>query len=140
MNKHQSNKKQDTASYIEKNTLEWSVFGCSLLLVLLIIGYLIYQGINQGNSTPTLTITSKSDPTPNDKHRFRLTVNNTGGETAEDVRIEATSIQSDGLQEKSELMIAFVPKGSSREGWIIFSKPPACDTCLRLRITGYKKP
>lgn len=140
MNKRQSDKKDQKPQHIEKNKLEWFVFGCSMVLVLFIVGYLVYQGFQPNIATPQLSLKSKPDPTKNDKYRWHITVSNSGSETAEDVRVEAISLQANATQEKSELMISFVPKGSSREGWIIFSQPPACDTCMQVRITSYKRP
>lgn len=135
--KKQSNRAGDDD---DKNALEWSVFGISLVLVLGIMAYLGYMAYTQKPSSPDLAVEYFHDPSANAPHRYRLAVYNRGGETAEEVQVELT-IENGGEEvESAELSIAFSPKKSKREGWVNFKKAPGSTDTLVARVVSYKRP
>lgn len=123
-----------------KNVLEWTVFGASLTLVLTILGYLIYHTIIYTPGSPDLYITYVHDPSTNAPHRYFLRVKNEGQETAEEVQIEMVLEQNGKELEVAAMTIPYVPKKSTREGWVIFSKNPSEADTLYARVVSYKRP
>lgn len=116
------------------------MFGVSLALVLAILVYLSYVAITHKPSTPDLVVTHFHDPSANAPHRYRVVVENKGGETAEEVQVELT-LESGGKEvESAELNIAFSPKESKREGWVNFKEDPASADTLVARVVSYKRP
>ncbi|PVY39432.1 hypothetical protein [Pontibacter virosus] len=124
----------------DKNALEWAVFGVSLVLVLAILVYLSYMAYTHKPSTPDLAVAYFHDPSANAPHRYRVVVENKGGETAEEVQVELI-VESGGAEvESAELNIAFSPKESKREGWVNFKEDPAKADTLVARVVSYKRP
>jgi len=124
----------------KKNLLEWVVFYTSLSLIILLLGYLVYQTFNYQPGSPDLGINYARDPLPHAPYRYHLTVQNEGHETAEEVTIEMV-LQKDGEQlETGTMQLAYVPKHSKREGWINFSKDPDEADTVYVRIVSYKRP
>ncbi|PKV62845.1 hypothetical protein [Pontibacter ramchanderi] len=124
----------------DKNALEWTVFAISLVLVLAILAYLGYMAYTSKPSTPDLTVEYFHDPAPHAPQRYRVVVENKGGETAEEVQVELT-LQRDGEEvEQAELSIAFSPKESKREGWVIFRENIRQTDSLAARVVSYKRP
>jgi len=124
----------------DKNKLEWTVFFCSLILVLAVLGYLVYQVYTATKETPDLVVEAWQDPSDHNPYRYRVLVYNMGGQTAETVTIEVV-VKKDGKDvEKAELQIPFVPKESEREGWVNFSKNPALADTVVAHVISYYKP
>lgn len=123
-----------------KNGLEWTVFTLSLLLVITIIGYLVYQVYNQKEETPDIIVETRHDPSDNNPYRYHITVYNRGGQTAETVVIEVTVKKGGKELENAELELPFVPKESKREGWVNFSADPVLADTMEAHVVSYKKP
>ena len=136
-NTKQSNRAGDDD---DKNGLEWTVFGISLVLVLAILVYLSYMAYTQKPSTPDLTVEYFHDPSANAPYRYRVVVENRGGETAEEVQVELTIESGEKEVESAQLNIAFSPKYSKREGWVNFKEDPASSDTLVARVMSYKRP
>jgi uncharacterized protein (TIGR02588 family) len=124
----------------EKNVLEWIVFSLSLLFILGILGYLVYQASTYEAGSPDLRITYVHDPSPNSPHRYFLRISNDGRETAEEVQVEMVLEQDGEVLEAAAMTLPYLPKQSAREGWLVFSKDPAGADTLYARVVGYKKP
>jgi uncharacterized protein (TIGR02588 family) len=125
---------------IQKNFLEWTIFAFSLLLIVGIFIYLTIEVVRYEPLSPDLNVSYVLDPTDNTPYRYHFTVNNSGGETAEDVKIKATLEESGKVIEEVEVDIAFLPRRSRREGWIVFQENPARVDSVRIRVTGFKRP
>ncbi|HYE16281.1 MAG TPA: hypothetical protein VD968_17720 [Pyrinomonadaceae bacterium] len=125
---------------VEKNWIEWAVFGIGLLLVAGTLGFLIYDGATQSGEPPTVEV-RLGEPRPTG-HNFTVpvTVFNRGDETAEGVTVEVTLEAGGGAEpERSEFTVAFLPRRASREGWVAFSTDPRSGR-LTPRVLGYEKP
>jgi uncharacterized protein (TIGR02588 family) len=124
---------------IQKNSLEWVVFGASLILVSLTLGYLIYAGASMGHDPPSLEVRLGTPEQRQFNFIVPVTVVNHGDETAEGVRIEV--VMANGGEEKArgELDVAFLPRHSTREGWVTFEQDPRTAQ-LKARVLGYQKP
>ena len=130
------NRKQED----QKNWLEWLVFSVSLLLLLSIFGYLVYQAFNHAPTDPDIYAEATPDPSALAPNRYHVTVYNKGGTTAEDVLVEFVLYKNGEEAEKSELQIVFSPKDSKREGWVTFTSNPRAADSVTARIVSYKKP
>lgn len=124
----------------EKNLLEWTVFGIGLLCVLAIVGYLGYKTLAHKTSPPEIEVTFEPNPSEMAPFRYAVELSNKGGETAEEVSIELVQQKGDSTIETAALKFAFVPHGSKREGWLIFSQDPQMADTVFVRVLSYKKP
>jgi uncharacterized protein (TIGR02588 family) len=126
-------------SRVEKNRLEWVVFGVGLVLVLGTVGVLIWDALQSGDGPPDLAVDLGSPQRRADGWAVPVTVHNRGGETAEGVRVLVVLELADGRREEAEFEAAFVPRGSLRDGWVHFVHSPASGR-LTGRVVGYEHP
>jgi uncharacterized protein (TIGR02588 family) len=125
---------------VEKNWLEWVVFGVGTLLVAGALGFLVYDGATSaGDAPPALTVVLGTPEQKGEHFVVPVTVRNDGGQTAEGVTIEVT-LERDGAEaERGEFAVAFLPRGGKREGFVTFSTDPR-SARLVPRVLGYEKP
>ena len=130
-------------SKLQKNRVEWTVFIVGLVLVLFALSYLVYEGATMGNDPPSIEV--KLGTPEQRTHNFivPVTVTNHGDETAEGITVEVTFENTggggDGEPVRGELTIAFLPRRSTREGWVAFQQDPRAAR-LNARVLGYEKP
>ena len=125
---------------LEKNWLEWIVFACSLLIVAGTLGYLIYDVATLSDAPPTITF-KLGQPQPQSNHFIvPVSVTNRGDQTAEGVHVEVTLENSGKEQENAEFEIAFLPRHSTREGWVTFKTDPRTVEQMQARVLGFEKP
>lgn len=122
-----------------KNWLEWSVFAISTLLVVAVLGYLAFAAVTMGDSPALLVAEVGEEVQQSQGFVVPVTITNRGDETAEDVQIEVTLSQNGSEIERSEFSIAFVPRRSSGDGWVMFRQNPA-DGQLSAKVLGYAQP
>lgn len=126
-------------SRVEKNRLEWAVFGLGLVLVLGTVGFLVWDAAAGGDAPPDLSVTLGAPEPRGQGWAVPVVVRNRGEETAEGAHVEVVLELPDGTREEAELALAFVPRGSERQGWVQFLHPPASGR-LTGRVTGYETP
>ncbi|MBE9020553.1 hypothetical protein C7Y66_25790 [Chroococcidiopsis sp. CCALA 051] len=125
---------------LEKNWLEWIVFGISLILVLFTLGYIVYDGATLGETPPNIELQLGQPQPQSDRFIVPVTATNRGDETAETVQIEVT-LNSDGREEETaEFEIAFLPRHSTRRGWVTFQTDPRTVAQIEARVLGFEKP
>lgn len=125
---------------LEKNWLEWIVFTLSLLLVISTLGYLVYDGSTAGNAPPSFEFQLGQPQPQNDYFVVPVKVFNRGDQTAEGVLVEVTLENASTEQEAAEFEIAFLPRHSSREGWVTFRTDPRTVDQMSARVMGFEKP
>ena len=127
-------------SKVQKNWLEWVVFGVGTLLVLSTLGFLVYDGATSaGDEPPALTVVTGTPEQKGEQFIVPVTVRNDGGQTAEGVTIEVT-LERDGAEaERGEFAVAFLPRGGKREGFVTFRTDPRTARLVP-RVLGYEKP
>jgi uncharacterized protein (TIGR02588 family) len=132
-------KRKSDARRVEKNWLEWLVFGVGLALVAGTLGFLIYDGATDAGNPPAIEV-RLGEPRPTG-HNFVVPVSvyNHGDETAEGVTVEVTLEGGGPEPERGELTIAFLPRRATREGWVAFRTDPRAAR-LTPRVLGYEKP
>ena len=130
--------KKKAKQKIEKNWLEWCVFGVGLALVLGALGFLAYDGARTGGRPAHIEIALGEPSAHAGGFQVPVVVSNRGDLTAGDVHIEVTL--EGGTAERSDFRIAFLPRRSTREGWAAFQTDPAAAERIKARVTGYEKP
>jgi uncharacterized protein (TIGR02588 family) len=123
---------------IEKNWLEWAVFGAGLALVLGVLGFLAYDGATAGDAPAEFRIELGRAERRGDGFHVPVRVTNSGGATAEGVHVEVV-LEAAGRAERGEFVVAFLPRGGTREASVTFHTDPAAGN-LRARVLGYEKP
>lgn len=132
--------KTDQHKQQKKNWLEWVVFGVSVLLTITITGYLGYKVYAHHPTPPDIGVTFSPSPTATTPYRYHLTIENTGGETAEEVVVELALEQNGETIEKSQINLPFVPQSSKRESWANFTQNPALADTVLARVVSFRKP
>jgi uncharacterized protein (TIGR02588 family) len=123
----------------KKNGLEWIVFAVSALLIAGVIAILGKEAMEGGQTPPSLRVEIGAPMSDNGSFRVPVKVQNLGDETAEQAVIEVELVQNGTVLESADLTIAYVPKRSVREGWVVFRRDPRCCT-ISSRAAAYAKP
>jgi uncharacterized protein (TIGR02588 family) len=121
-----------------KNALEWTVFAMSAAVIAAILATLAYHEVARPDSPPDLRVDVLATREAAAGVAVTLRVENRGGTTAATVAIEAV-FSAAGTTERGQVVIPYVPAGSSRTGEVLFSRKPGPDQ-LRVRVTGYELP
>jgi uncharacterized protein (TIGR02588 family) len=125
---------------LQKNWFEWIVFGVGLALVLATLSYLAYDAATITDAPPSIEVRT-GEPLQR-PHNFivPVTLTNHGDQTAEGVVVEVTLESGGEEKERAEFVVAFLPRRSTREGWVAFQTDPRTAQQLRARVLGYEKP
>lgn len=125
---------------LEKNWLEWLVFAASLILVLSTLGYLVYDGATFGEAPPSIEFQLGQPQQRSNRFVVPVSVTNRGDETAQGVHIEVTLESGGKEQENADFEIAFLPRHSTRKGWVTFKTDPRSAEQMQARVLGFEKP
>lgn len=124
----------------KKNWLEWVVFVAGLVLIIGVLGYLAYDGATLRGTPPVMEVSVGPAEQQAGLFVVPVAVTNTGDQTAEGVLVQVTLERSGEEPEQAEFEIAFLPRRSTREGWVSFETDPAAGGELTARIVGYEQP
>jgi uncharacterized protein (TIGR02588 family) len=122
-----------------KNRLEWAVFGLSLVLVLATLGFLVRESIVGGEGPPDVVVRLGEPRRSQSGWLVPVEITNSGGSTAEDVRVPILLDLAAGRKEEAELSIAFLAHGSTRNAWVSFRNDP-CRGTLTLGALAFEVP
>lgn len=125
---------------VEKNWLEWLVFGTGLVLILLVTGYLAYDAVTLGNEPPVIGVELGTVEPRGETYIIPVTLHNQGDETAENIVVEVTLMNGDQEIETAEVSIDFLPRQSTRSGWVTFTTDPATVDDVSPQVLGYQAP
>jgi uncharacterized protein (TIGR02588 family) len=124
---------------LEKNPVEWSVFGVSAVLVAACLVLLVIGSARSGDRPPEIAVTTGDAERVAGGFRMPVRMRNRGDVTAEGLQVEIV-LESEGKEvERSSLSVAFLPHGSEREGWVIFTRDPRCCQVVA-RTLAFEKP
>ena len=123
---------------LDKNRLEWAVFGVALVLVLATFAYLLRESLTERKGPPDVVVSIGEPRRGAGGYMVPLTAENRGSETAEEVRV-TIELERDGRQEQAVLEFAYLPRNSTRSGWVGFQRDPRGGT-LRVAGIGYQAP
>lgn len=123
-----------------RSLAEWVTFTIATSIVGAIAALVIYLWVTQKDSPPVLTITPQTETRQVEGQfyiPFKLT--NTGGETAESVRVIAELQVNGKVEESSDQEIDFLSSGETAAGAFVFSRNPQQGK-LTMRVVSYKLP
>lgn len=123
----------------QKNWLEWTIFGFSLLLILATAGTLVQQEFSLEDNPPDPHIGLGTPESHDGYFAVPVTVTNRGDSTAASVQVEVVLRTPDGESETGQFDLPYLPRRSTREGWVTFRHDPAKGK-MEPRILGYEKP
>lgn len=123
-----------------RSTAEWITFGIASLILAVLVGLVFYAWFTKKDQPPVLSVTpTGADRTAPGQFYVPFEVTNTGGETAETIRVTAELEINGEVVEEGEQEIDFLAKGEKEEGAFVFSRNPS-EGELTLRVAGYKLP
>lgn len=132
--------KVEKAVKVEKNVLEWSVFGVSLALLLALLGVLLFEALVDDEETPELTVEFGPLTSGNGQPALPVLLRNGGNRTVQELEIEVMlHALAGGAEESVRLRFPYVPKNSALRGWVHFRRDPA-QAEFRARIVSYTMP
>ncbi len=123
---------------LDKNLLEWTVFGISLLLVLATLGYLVREALTTSEGPPEVVVALGAPRAGAGGHMVPVSAENRGGETAEGVRI-TVRLEAGGVEEEAVLVVPYLPRESRRGGWVSFQGDPRAGA-VRVAGVSYQTP
>jgi uncharacterized protein (TIGR02588 family) len=123
----------------EKNWLEWSVFAVGLLLVVGVIVYLAYDAVTLGDRPPSIEVQLGEPEQRANAYAIPVSVTNLGDQTAEGVLIEVV-LERGTDREQAQFEIAFVPRYSTRQGWVMFQTDPRSADQVASYVLGFESP
>ncbi|MGV3615447.1 MAG: hypothetical protein ACO1SV_08960 [Fimbriimonas sp.] len=123
---------------MKRNGLEWTVFGIGLALILAIVGYLGYEIATYRPDSPEVVVRLGRPARRGEVFVVPVTAINPSDETLEGVVLEATLTDGKG-KETAQFEVAYLPRGSRREGWFTFSRNPGAGR-LDARAIGFERP
>ena len=122
-----------------KNALEWTVFAASAVVIAGVVALLVWNGTAAHDQPPLLRIRTGEPVADGEVFRVPVEVRNEGDRTAEGAQIEILLLRDGQAIERAELMLPFVPRHSSRSGWVTFRHDPRC-CAITARAVGYNAP
>jgi uncharacterized protein (TIGR02588 family) len=125
---------------LEKNWLEWCVFGVGSVLVLATIGYLLFEAMTSDGTPPVLEVRLGTAERRGDEFAVPVMVINSGDRPAEMVQVEVRLATRDGVTERAELQIQLLPGGATRNGYVNFQNDPRKAAEISGRAVGFETP
>lgn len=125
---------------MQKNWVEWTLFGVSCALVAATLAYLSVEAWRVDGDPPRIEIEVGQALPHSEYFAVPLTVRNTGDQTAEAVRVEVTLVDQDGNDERALVELAFLPRGSTRKAWVSFQSDPRQAKQILARPVGFETP
>lgn len=124
---------------VEKNWLEWIVFGVSVVILLGFVGSLGYLLVVSGDRPADLVVELGTPQEDSAGFRVPVRVRNRGDRTAEEVKVVVTLEPPGQMPEERELTFAFLPRRSERAGVVVFDRDPRCCR-LAGDVASYERP
>ena len=119
---------------------EWVAAGVSLLIVLGVLGFLLYDAVRASSSPPRIVVVVDSiAPAGPGGYLVSFTATNYGAQTASGVPVRGELRSDTGVVESAEVTVSYVPSQSSRSGGLIFQHDPRRHA-LQVRPRGYDRP
>jgi len=125
---------------MKKNRLEWVVFGVSVLLIAVLLGYLTVKAFTYQDTPPDLRVKILPEKDKLNRNVFRIELINHGEQTAENVSVEVTLHEQGEQVDKAEAIFPLAPKESVQKAWVTFKAPRQQGQEVKEQILGYNQP
>lgn len=120
-------------------TLEWAVGAIGAMLVAATVVFLLFEAWRSDGAPPEVRITAQAPLAQTGGWLVMVRLYNAGGSTAAGVRVEGALEGPDGVAQRSDVTVDYLPPQSAREGGLFFTEDPRRYN-LRLRAVGYVRP
>ena len=120
----------------QRTRAEWISLIVSIALLGVVVGLIVWVGLNQEGSPARFRIERGEIEQVDDQFYLSVTIHNEGDTTASEVTLEG-SLEVDGDQENPTTTFDFVPGHSEREGTLIFSGDPSA---AEVGVVSYQEP
>lgn len=119
--------------------LEWAVAAVSALVVLVLVGFLLYEALGEAPTPPDVRVTATAVRALEGGHLVEFDATNRGETTAARVEVEGTLRRGGATVESASATLDYVPAAGTRRGGLYFSEDPR-GHALELRARGYARP
>lgn len=117
--------------------VEWIVAGVATLLVVVLIGFLVFEAVTRSGGSPDLAVSHIESTTTRAGLAVVIEVDNAGHAAASAVEVIGET-GPDG-QEARVVTIDYVPANASRQATLVFP-PETRPEDVRLHVVGYADP
>ena len=126
-NHAQESGRQESRERSGRSVAEWTTLVIGAVLILALVGLVTYLYVSGENRPPVVEATSLDREIRREESAYYvpIEVTNQGGETAEDVVIQAELSTGEGAPEVTEFAIDFLAGGETAEGTVVFSTDPS---------------
>ncbi|ASY55225.1 MULTISPECIES: TIGR02588 family protein [Sinorhizobium] len=121
------------------STIEWIVAGVSSLALLVVLAYLVTEGLSEPKGTAQLVVLPVEVTSANGSYVVEFAAENRAGRSVAAVEIQGELRKGDEVVEESSAVLDYVPQQSERKGAVIFQRDPKAYD-LRLFARGYTDP
>ncbi len=119
--------------------LERLLGGVGLLLVVGCLGYLIYEGIKDGEAPGALTVTVLEIVPTGETYLVNFDLQNGGSQTLSNLQVTARLLEAGREVERATTTLDYLPGRSSQSGGFYFREDPRQFT-LAITPEGYQLP
>lgn len=118
---------------------EWTAAALGLVLTLGVMGYLVREGLTEGDGPPSLSVTAEPSEAVGGGFVTPVTVANGSDATAASVEVLGTLEDGDTVIEARRATFAYVPGRGEARGGLVFQHDPRRYR-LKLSAEGYEEP
>ena len=124
----------------QKNWLEWSVFAVSAVLLLGVFAFLGYDWIVSEGDPAEIEVRLGTPEAHDGYYALPVTFQNAGGQSVEDLQLDVTLMEGGEEGESASITVPFLPRDSTRNGWVVFSSNPDDADEIQTRVVSYVVP
>jgi uncharacterized protein (TIGR02588 family) len=123
----QESGRQESWERSGRSVAEWTTLVIGAVLILALVGLVTYLYVSGDNRPPVVEATPLALEIRREEGAYYvpIEVTNQGGETAQDVLIQAELSTGEGAPEVTEFTVDFLAGGESAEGTVVFSTDPS---------------
>ena len=123
---------------MKRNAVEWVVLAVSVVGIVVLVGTLVAAGLSAPQpANPTVELRHAEARQGAAGWIIPATIRNDGDEAAEEVLLEAAT-EVAGSREVSELVVQFLPAGTSVEAAFAFTAQPT--GAISVRLVSFRSP
>lgn len=130
---------QESKTRSDVPVLEWISAGVGLVLTLLVVGAIAWEGVNRDPSPPSMRVVLERVTPTAAGYVAEIALTNQGGQPAAQVVVEGVLSVPNAAAESSEVTFDYVPDHSTRKGGLFFAADPRGGT-VQLRAKGFVEP